>query len=410
MKTNVKFILGVMLLMAVVLVIEYQMPRRFSWEVTFGHHDDQPFGCMVMDSVLSVSMPKGYEVQKRTFRHLLKDSTLKEPMGIVALTNQMVEWDLDAYKLAERGHVVLLGCEGMTSRLEDTLGIRMSWEKVFMLDKITGQDVKRGRLKWMERDGGYPYSGSGFPVYHHFIGHRIVPDSQTVCTPLWVFERPNPVEDDDTCVVAVACPVGKGELILLSAPLLMTNYTMLDGDNAAIIGRLMNRMKDRHVIRTESYMEVTAHDQTSPLYVFLQRPPLRWAIYMTVLTILLFMVFTARRRQRAIPVVTAPKNRNLEFVKLIGTLYWQERNHSDLIKKKLNYTAEEVRRQTGIDILDEASMKKNVGQLARVTGMEEERLNDIVMNAKIASTGMYDISDKELKAHIADLNEMTQNL
>ena len=97
-------------------------------------------------------------------------------------------------------------------------------------------------------------------------------------------------------------------------------------------------------------------------------------------------------------------------MKLIGTLYWQERNHSDLIKKKLNYTAEEVRRQTGIDILDEASMKKNVGQLARVTGMEEERLNDIVMNAKIASTGMYDISDKELKAHIADLNEMTQNL
>ena len=42
--------------------------------------------------------------------------------------------------------------------------------------------------------------------------------------------------------------------------------------------------------------------------------------------------------------------------------------------------------------------------------MDAHRLRDIVINAKVAATGMYDISDKELKAHIADLNEMTQNL
>jgi hypothetical protein len=122
------------------------------------------------------------------------------------------------------------------------------------------------------------------------------------------------------------------------------------------------------------------------------------------------MVFTARRRQRAIPVMVAPENRNLEFVKLIGSLYWQEHNHADLIKKKLNYTAETMRRETGVDIMDEQAMKTNMDMLVRLTGMDAQRLNDIVINAKVAASGVYDVSDKELKAHIADLNEMTQNL
>lgn len=409
MKTNVKFAIGMLLLVAVVFAIEYKMPRRFSWEPSFSHQDDQPFGCMIMDSVLSASMPHGYEVQNSTFRDLLVDSTLKSPVGIIALTDQPIQDAARAYRLAERGHVVLLGCRGAAA-LKDSLHFEVMWRTRFMLNEMTGQDAVRGHLRWIGQESGYANHPAVYSVYNKLITERIILDENAVCTPLLQYEMVSSNNLSDTCIVAASFRVGKGELIVLSAPLLMTNYTMLDESSSPVIGRLMNRMKHLHVIRTQSYMQATAHNQTSPFYVFLQQPPLRWALYLSVITILLFMVFTARRRQRAIPVMKAPENRNLEFVKLIGSLYWQEHNHADLIKKKLSYTAETVRRETGVDIMDEQSMKKNMDLLVRLTGMDSQRLSDIVVNAKVAATGMYDIGDKELKAHIADLNEMTQNL
>ncbi len=80
--------------------------------------------------------------------------------------------------------------------------------------------------------------------------------------------------------------------------------------------------------------------------------PLRWAVYLMMLGVVLFMIFTARRHQRVVPIVEKPKNRSLEFIQLIGTLYYQRHDHADLVRKKFRFFAEEVRRSAGIDISD----------------------------------------------------------
>ena len=73
-----------------------------------------------------------------------------------------------------------------------------------------------------------------------------------------------------------------------------------------------------------------------------------------MLVLVLFMVFTARRRQRAIPVIREPANRNLEFAELIGTLYYQKKNHADLVRKKFIYFAESLRRNIQVDVEDDS--------------------------------------------------------
>ncbi len=45
-------------------------------------------------------------------------------------------------------------------------------------------------------------------------------------------------------------------------------------------------------------MKETAAVQQSPFRYFLAHEPLRWALYLTMITIILFMIFTAKRRQR----------------------------------------------------------------------------------------------------------------
>ena len=86
----------------------------------------------------------------------------------------------------------------------------------------------------------------------------------------------------------------------------------------------MSQFRGLPIVRTEAYTPQAEINEETPLRFWLQNEPLRWAAYLTIAGLLLFCVFYARRRQRVIPVVEEPKNRSLEFVKLIGTLLLSE--------------------------------------------------------------------------------------
>ena len=60
MKGSRWFIVFIVAFLFIMFAIEYHLPKNFVWKPTFGHHDEQPFGCAVFDSVLSSSLPQGY--------------------------------------------------------------------------------------------------------------------------------------------------------------------------------------------------------------------------------------------------------------------------------------------------------------------------------------------------------------
>ena len=90
------------------------------------------------------------------------------------------------------------------------------------------------------------------------------------------------------------------------------------------------------------------------------------------------MVFTAKRRQRIIPEVEKPKNRNLEFVKLIGTLYYQKHDYRDLVLKKYAYFTEEMRRVLHVDLTDRSEDQRTFAVIASQTDMEEQEVSKLV--------------------------------
>lgn len=411
MKNRTKFIIGVLILLTIVLVIEYRMPRRFEWVATFSHTDPQPFGSMVFDSVMEASMPQGYEVRKSTIWQMQHDSTFATPKSLLIVTqDNLDDSNADALlQLASEGHIVMLA----TNRLygwEDTLDMSCYWKSEFRLEEVAGQLPTKGLLRWIPKDDAYAGHAIDVPVYEQLVSYTLNPGDSVPCEPLLKYVE---IEQDgdsvvqDESVIAVSYPIGKGELILVSTPLLFTNYMMVSGDGNVVIGRLMDRLKKYSVIRTESFVDATAQTESSPFYVFLKEPPLRWAIYLTVLAIILFCIFTARRRQRAIPVIEKPQNRNLEFVRLIGTLYWQEHWNPGLLAKKLSYTAEEIRRQTGVDIMSQSS---DLRLLSRHTGIDEQELQFVLQGIREAASGQFAVSDAELKSYINELNRIQQSL
>ncbi|MBR6187656.1 MAG: DUF4350 domain-containing protein [Prevotella sp.] len=407
MSSRSKFIIGIIVLFTAFLIAEYRMPRKYQWVPTFAHNDPQPFGCMVFDSVLAASMPHGYTVERRTLWQMEKDSVFKEPKAVMIVTEEDIDNQRAAVlRLASKGNTMLVATTDLY-RWADTLGIDYNYNNPFRLSEIAGKNAKKGLLLW-KNDTLCQWS-----VYVQIIERTLeIPDS-IKCEQLASFfgVTVNSKNKNALPVVAVSFRIGDGELILVSAPLLLTNYMMLSGDGHLFIARLMDRLKHLPVIRTESYMSGTAQTEQTPLYVLLKEPPLRWAVYLTMLTILLFCIFTARRRQRVIPVIRQPQNGNLEFARLIGSLYWQQHDNAGLLAKKLAYTAEELRRQTGIDITVPGGLPAGpLYQLSALTGRNPEDLRLLLKNIQQAATGNYTVSDQELKTYIDELDNLLHSL
>jgi hypothetical protein len=122
------------------------------------------------------------------------------------------------------------------------------------------------------------------------------------------------------------------------------------------------------------------------------------------------MTFGARRRQKAIPVVEPPANRQLEFVQLIGTLYHQRHDNLDLVRKKQLFFNEEVRRRTGIDLDNEAEAEQNIALLAERCALPTNELKTMIEQLNRGLNSEQALNDRAMKQLIDNMNKIIQAL
>lgn len=423
MKGSRWFIVFIVLFLLVTFAVEYHLPKQFVWIPTFSHYDKQPFGCALFDSLVSTSMPLGYQISKKTFYQLEQENDTTQKRGILVISTELKLPDLDAealLKMAERGNKIMLVSNRFGTYLEDTFKINCFYPyfSLVTLKKYASSMLRRDSIYWVADSLVYPRQA--FQFYPQFCSSYMWSDSLSGegLAEKNIFEKGAgyAVESDslseDTIqnLVALAYPWGKGEVILVTTPLLFTNYGMLDGKNATYLFRILSRMKDLPVVRTEGYMKETAQEQQSPFRYFLSQRPLRWALYLTMITIVLFMLFTARRRQRAIPVIPEPQNKSLEFIELIGTLYYQKKEHADLVRKKFIYLAEVLRKDIQVDIEEVADDERSFHRIAQKTGMESEEIERFIREVRPVIYGARTISDEEMKRIIDKMNEIINHI
>lgn len=399
MRFNRLFILGVLAFLAIVFVMEYRMPRKFQWVPTYDHRDRQPFGCYVFDSVLKTSIPQGYCVEKKTFYQLKEDNACKAIL-VVADGMPFTETDVSAIlELADRGCNILLAGESL-GLLEDTLHLENNFHYTSLsLIQYAQTGRSRDTLVWQQDS---IYGEQSFTYYPQLLQRTISGpvDSlgyEVLCRNIQHNDAPT----------AVRIPIGKGALVWVSTPLVFTNYGILDGDNYLYIFRLLSQFGRQPIVRTEVYVQIV---KESPLRYILSQQPLRWALYLALLTILLFMVFTARRRQRAIPSVKEPENMSLEFAKQIGTLYAQRKDYADAVIKKYTYFAEELRTLLHIDITDVTADHRNLHQLSFLTGMDEQQLAAIVDELRLLVADKRQITAEDMGRYIRAMNEIINQI
>ncbi len=143
MKTSHWFTLIIVALLAIMFLVEYNLPKKFVWNPTFSRNDYQPFGCAIFDDVVAGSWPKDYYISDWTFYNFANDTT-GEPLAILAVAQnfRFTKTDRKAImSLAERGNKVILAATAFS--LSDTLGYDMTytWFRPSELKKLSVSSI-----------------------------------------------------------------------------------------------------------------------------------------------------------------------------------------------------------------------------------------------------------------------------
>lgn len=438
-------------------LLQVNLPKKFVWSPTFSHVDKQPFGCFVFDSVLTQSLPNGYHVTKKTFFQLDQEHA-KEKISVLMVVDQQDLKQLDVKYLcniARRGGKVMVVASSsfddgrnadtvMVDELERTFKVKIEDGLYFSLRGILSglkahDNDMYDTIYWNNRET--MYAAQPYKMFYNMVGGTLFVDSvpkvkrlaYTLSTAGYdyrhdslyvgdftsfdtIVDEKERIERIDTFAIkkvptAVSVPYGKGEVIFVSSPLLFTNYGMLEGNTSVYIFRLMSYLADLPVYRTEAYVKTDAMlvAEQSPFREFIKRPPLRWALYLALLGVVLFMIFTARRRQRVIPIISKPANRSLEFIQLIGTLYYQRKDHVDLVRKKFKLFAEELRKTAGVDISDVNTDDREYLLLAEKTGMNSDRLKKVIRQIRLVLHSEGNISVEEMRSLIDAMDTIVRH-
>lgn len=390
MKEN-KYIILLVALIVVYVFYEIQKPRPENWTPTYNFVDQDAFGGNALYQ-LSPALFKGEELRSY-FKTLFELNEEDDPQNLLVIANQLAfnkeETEL-LLNWAHDGKTVLVAAQSFDGFLADTLSLNAREEAVFFsfspkdISAALAGEVKE-RITWDQQVFDYPYLGA-----------------------LASFDRPNSeikvlAKNGQNRPVLMKYPHGKGAIYLSSMPLAFTNYFTLLPETTTYTEGLMRLFPSEEVPLHIEYYQMGRLASGSQIRALLREPALRMATYVLMGVLLIFLVFQAKRRQRIIPTLAGNPNLSLEFVSTLGSLYYRQLDHQNLLKKRILYWKEYVRTHYYLNTshLDEAF----VNELANKSGKSKAAIQALTNRVVVVEEGKNLTGENVMKDLENRLNE-----
>lgn len=331
MSKDWKYILYLSIAIGVFVAVKLMSPKHYNWNVSLAHDVKDPYGTYALNNLLPSLFPNQQIKNSYKTIYELKDSLINHENIIVFATRfDAGKEDVDVLlKHVANGATVFISANYFYGKLADTLSLATD-DRLFSEGEIFNREdtsILHFVNPVMDTIQLYHYTRNN--IRSHF--RKLDSVKSTVIA-----------KNDLNQPVTVNVPWGKGNLILNSTPMAFTNIYLLSKDNNKFASGLFSYLPNRGVYWTEFY-HLGRMEATTPLRFILTNEPLRWAYYTLIFSILLFMIFEAKRKQRIIPVIKPLSNTTLEFVATIGNLYYQRSDHKNIAEKKIHYFLDQVR-------------------------------------------------------------------
>lgn len=350
-----------------IIAIEFSTPKPINWDKTYNETHKIPYGTFIFYEELNTLFPDS-EVQdiKATPYEFFDEYYDWEDSnyfttGTYMLIDQFSEIDNSSAQelldFASHGNDIFMSCTYFPDRLLDSLGFDTQNDFNF-----------KGKAQFTFTN---PTFRNDSITIEKGLNNIYFSDIDTLDTTVLGHQK----FADSTYTNFIKVTWGKGNFYLHLQPIAFTNYHLLKKSNHKYAASVMSYLGDDTIFfdsRNKSGKELGS----SPLRFVLSQPPLRWAWYLALITTVLFMIFNAKRKQRIVKVINPLKNTTVDFTKTIGNLYFETKDHDNLIEKKITYFLEYIRRVYYLDtqILDD----KFVKNLASKSGNDENDLKKLI--------------------------------
>lgn len=192
--------------------------------------------------------------------------------------------------------------------------------------------------------------------------------------------------DKEDRPVLIKVPIGNGHFYLCSIPLAFTNFGMIDKRNHEFIAKSLSYMPIRDVLwedlpqfkrKSSSQDNKDKSPEGIKELAFLKKhESLWWAFLLACASVVVFIIFRAKREQRPIPVLERPVNSSVEFAQTIGRLYFNYQDHKNLAEKKILYFFDFVRNHLQIPLHDKFD-NQLIQRVAQKSSVKEEEVDEL---------------------------------
>jgi len=355
------YILIASLFLGAYLVAEYNKPKPVNWTETFDRKDRIPFGSYVFFQRLKDFFPKAKitTLKSSPYAYFQEFPALA---GCYIVQSNRVK--LDKYDFSElkkymvRGNDVFISANHLGEFIEDSLHTKISYQ----YDKGSEDESELHFVnKALQPQEKYNFDKG--------IGMRYFSEFDTAQA---VILGVNANGDANF----IRYRYGYGHLYILAGPHFLTNYSLLKPEGARYASKVLSYLRPADEIIWDEYSSLNEGGNLSPLRVIVRHKELKWAYFTALFGLVFFVLYEMKRRQRIIPVIAPLQNSTTEFVKVVGQLYYQQRDNADIAGKKIVFFLEEIRAKYNLktSVLD----KEFEGLLAKKSGADVALISSLI--------------------------------
>ena len=203
-----------------------------------------------------------------------------------------------------------------------------------------------------------------------------------------------------------------GKLIVTTMPLVFTNYGVMDSDARKLSEYMSSFFKGRKLYRLyeEKGKNTMMEEEDGDFKYIMSQPPLKWAFYIILGLLFIYMVFNSRRRMKAIPVHKIDEDTTLQFAKVLGTFYYHQEYHVPFLMKKYDKLKSTLQSRYGWDV-EKMEASDLINRLYVITGIRKDRIAKLFILIREYSQDARTISaKKDIIEYIEIIKEIEKNL
>lgn len=385
------------------VLVEIYKPKPIDWTQTYSSKDKIPYGCELLYKLLP-EVFRNQQISDSKVPVYHKSDEWKNRKSNYIYVYQYFRADsINLKKLLEyvgAGNNAFIAAEDFYG-LNDTLHFETDYVQKFTKDSLS-IGFENPTLK-----PNKPY------LYHHqSIGSYFSLDLPKDSLKKVIIKTNAEIlgKNYDGKPNFIKINFGKGSFYLSTVPKAFANFYLVKDNNADYAFKALSYLPENQVfwdeyvsilglgksnvsISKSKYARGEETINTSPFKFIVSQPALKWAYFITLVSLCIYLIFEGKRKQRIIPIIETPQNTSLAFVETIGSLYYNQKDHQAISVKKIAYLLAYIRNKFHLKttVIDQ-EFREDLSRKSNLTILEINELFDYVESIQTSEK----ITEKDL--------------